>query len=269
MTQTHSRISTQGAVGYEIMEIKKGTIYLVGAGPGNPGFLTVMAAEVLSKADVVMYDHVVSREILSLAKKAKLINAGLGGYANNEHQKKLADELVTFTSENSVVCRLKSGDPFLFGNGGETVGYIMQALKKLGRKLNLEIVPGISSGLGATASCGIPLTYTGIRKSVCILSGHEDTVGGHDYNALVKMGTLVLYMSLRTLETHVCGLINAGLPGTTPAWIIEKGCHLDQRTFKTNLHDLVEETQNEFIVEPVIFVIGKSVDFAIDLKSLK
>lgn len=241
--------------------VNSGTIYLVGAGPGNPELLTVKAYEVLLRANLVLHDSVVSKEILSIAKNAKLIDAGLAGYANLDHQKMLAQQLVSYASQDAVVCRLKSGDPFLFGNGGETLNFILAACKQAASDIKLEIVPGISSGLGATASLGIPLTHTGIPGSLCIISGHHEVgVAAHDYSALSKMGTLVLYMSLGSLQQHVAGLLGAGLNKDVPVCIIEKGCHADQRVLKTDLQNLLQAAMELKVQEPAIFVIGKTID---------
>lgn len=261
--RTNAHFSDINKLRGKIMAINKGTIYLVGAGPGNPDYLTVKALEVLENADVVMHDNVVSQEILSIAKKAKLIDVGLAGYANISHQKEIATQLVSFVDKDKVVCRLKSGDPFLFGNGGETVNFIIEACKSRHEEIQVEIVPGISSGLGATASLGIPLTHTGVKNSVCIISGHqEENISKHDYMALSSMGTLVLYMSLRSLKEHVGGLLASGMKKDVPVCIIEKGCHADQRVIKTELDNLLKIVIENKIQEPVIFVIGNTIKYS-------
>jgi len=235
-------------------------IYIVGAGPGDINLLTVKAKKIILNAEVIMHDEVVSESILELAPHAILYNAGFGGYANASHQELLAKKLVSYSLNYSSVVRLKSGDPFLFGNGGETVKFIKEELQNQNISASLEFVPGISSAFAASSSLGLPLTLNGVNKSIAIISGHNDGEI-HDYSKLVSFGTIILYMSAITINNHISGFIENGLDRNTPVLVIQKGCHPDERIFFGLLHETSKLVFDNKIQEPAVFIIGKSIEF--------
>ncbi|HKP75096.1 MAG TPA: uroporphyrinogen-III C-methyltransferase, partial [Longimicrobiaceae bacterium] len=206
-----------------------GTVYLVGAGPGDPGLLTVRAAELLARADVLVYDALASAEIVDLAAKAERIYAGKrGGRANVMPQEEISALLVELAAKHEVVVRLKGGDPFVFGRGGE------EALELARAGVPFEVVPGITAGVAGPAYAGIPVTHRGLSTSVTLVTGHEDPTKAEadtDWAALARgTGTLVFYMSVGRMEENFARLIEGGRPAGTPAAAVEWGTHPRQRT---------------------------------------
>lgn len=233
---------------------------MIGAGPGSIDLLTVKAKEVISNADVIVHDAIIPINILNLAKKAIFFNAGLEGYANIKHQEMLAKILINQSSAHSTLVRLKSGDPFLFGNGGETYKFLKDEIRKNNLNIEIEIIPGISSAFAASSLLGLPLTLSGIEKSLAILSGHNDGKT-HNYSKLNSFGTLIFYMAIKTINDHVNGLINEGFNPKTMVCIIEKGCHNDQRIFIGLLRETPALIENKSIQEPAVIIIGDCVAY--------
>ena len=232
------------------MELKRGIVYLVGAGPGEPDLMTVKARQIVEQADVIMHDTVVSKEILALAGRAKLDDAELRGYANRAHQKELAQRLAAYVNPDAIVCRLKSGDPFMFGNGAETLHY----LHELG--IEVEIVPGISSGLGAASRAGVALTHGATNATLCMVGGYRGQSERLNYKALASMGTVVLYMALGLIGEHVRSLLQAGMAPDKSACIIERGTHADERVFYCTLAEIENVVKANGVSEPAIVILG-------------
>ena len=232
-----------------------GTVYLVGAGPGDPGLLTLRAAELLARADVLVYDALASTEIVERAAKAERIYAGKrGGRANVMSQEEISALLVELAAKHAVVVRLKGGDPFVFGRGGEEA----QALAAAG--IPFEVVPGITAGIAGPAYAGIPVTHRGLSTSVTLVTGHEDpTKPGTDvdWDALAKgTGTLVFYMSVGKMEENFARLIEAGCPADTPAAAVEWGTHARQRTVSGTLATLPALARDANVGAPSVVVVG-------------
>jgi uroporphyrinogen III methyltransferase / synthase len=229
-------------------------VYLVGAGPGDPGLITVRGRDLLATCDAVVYDALANPALL-LCLRAEPYDVGKrGGSADSARQQEISALLVRLAREGKRVVRLKGGDPFVFGRGSEEA----QALAAAG--IRFEVVPGITAGIAAPAYAGIPVTHRGVSTSVTFVTGHEDPTKGApiiDWSALARAGgTLVLYMSVRALPRIVEQLRSAGLADETPAAAIQWGTRADQRTLVATLATLEERVEKARLVAPVIFVIG-------------
>jgi len=234
---------------------KKTTAYIVGAGPGDPDLITLKALKVLKIADVVIYDKLLNSEILNHChSNCKFIFAGKSADNHTITQKDINKLIVDFARDNKTVIRLKGGDPFVFGRGGE------EALELKKANIPFEIVPGVTSAIAAPSFAGIPVTHRGISSSVTFITGHEDPYkkSEHlDYSHLAKdKGTLVFLMSARSIGRISFTLIKNGMPKETPIAIIENGTKDSQRNFTDTLVNAVTLAEKEEIASPAIFVIG-------------
>jgi uroporphyrinogen III methyltransferase/synthase len=238
-----------------------GVVYLVGAGPGDPGLLTLRGGEVLVTCDAIVYDALANPALLALAgatdraRPVELYDVGKrGGSIESARQEAINDLLVRLAREGKRVVRLKGGDPFVFGRGSEEA----EALAREG--LRFEVVPGVTAGIAAPAYAGIPVTHRGASTSVTFVTGHEDPAkegGGVDWSALARAGgTIVLYMGVKTLPRISESLIDGGLAGDTPAAAVEWGTSPRQRTVTATLASLAGAIEREGIAAPVITVIG-------------
>lgn len=240
---------------------------LVGAGPGDPGLLTVRARELLATCDVIVYDALVNPLLLAagaIRADAELHFVGKRGGAPSVRQEEITALLVERARAGKRVVRLKGGDPLVFGRGSEEA----QALAAAG--IPFEIVPGVTAGVAASAYAGIPVTHRGLATSVTFVTGHEDPTKGEsdtDWSALARAGgTLVLYMGVRRLPEIVHALTAGGLPPDTPAAIVEWGTYPRQRTVRATLGTLVEAAQREQVVAPSITVIGQVVQLRDEIR---
>jgi uroporphyrin-III C-methyltransferase len=236
----------------------KGKVYLVGAGPGSVDLLTIRAVKVLSEADVVLYDALVGEEIKMLfPPDAVLIDVGKRADSHTVPQAEMNRMLVELAHKYRTVVRVKGGDPFVFGRGGEEA----EALAKEG--IRVEIVPGISSAIAAPASAGIPVTFRGYASSVTILTGHEDPSKGAtalDFRALAALqGTLVILMGVKRLEENVRALVDNGKAPETPVAIIESGTTKDERVTVGTLGTIVALAEERKVEAPAVIVIGEVV----------
>jgi uroporphyrinogen III methyltransferase / synthase len=230
------------------------TVYLVGAGPGDPGLLTRRGEALLSEADVVLYDRLVHHSVLALAPvSAELIDVGKrpdGTRPGAALQEEINRLLVEHGQRSHTVVRLKGGDPFVFGRGGEEV----EALTRAG--VPWEIVPGVSSAFGVPALVGIPVTHRGLSSSVTVVTGGGPgggTGGGVNWDALAQVeGTLVILMGMKNRADIATALVRGGKPATTPAAVIERGSTTDQVVVRTTLGQLGEVT----LGSPSVIVVG-------------
>ena len=235
---------------------RAGMVYLVGAGPGDPGLITVRGRDLLTTCDAVVYDALANPTLLlCLRAEAEQHDVGKrGGSADSTRQEEISALIVRLAREGKRVVRLKGGDPFVFGRGSEEA----QALAAAG--IPFEIVPGITAGIAAPAYAGIPVTHRGVSTSVTFVTGHEDPTKGApmvDWKALARGGgTLVLYMGVRSLSRIVEALRRAGLAAETPAAAIQWGTQAEQRTLVATLGTLEECVAQAGLAAPVIFVIG-------------
>ena len=220
------------------------TVHLVGAGPGDPGLITARGLELVRACDVLVADALVSQELVDEAPDDALIvsRAGLG-------QDAVTSLLVAYGAAGLDVVRLKGGDPFVFGRGGE------EALALAEAGIPFEIVPGVSSIAAVPASALIPVTHRGVSDRVTIASGHGADGGEPDYASLAAAGgTLVLFMGLERLERLCAGLIAAGLSASTPAAVISRGTLPDQESVAGTLGDLAELATG--LESPALVVVG-------------
>jgi len=235
----------------------RGMVYLVGAGPGDPGLITVRGRDLLASCDAVVYDALANRTLL-VGLEAECYDVGKrGGSTDSARQEEISELLVRLAGEGKRVVRLKGGDPFVFGRGSEEA----QALAAAG--IPFEVVPGITAGIAAPAYAGIPVTHRGLSTSVTFVTGHEDPTKGAptvDWSALARSGsTLVLYMGVRSLPRIVEDLRAANLPDDTPAAAVQWGTHAAQRTIVATLATLEQCVKQAGLAAPVIFVIGEVV----------
>lgn len=228
-----------------------GFVSLVGAGPGDPDLLTVKGHRVIQSADVLVYDRLVSEQILSLARpEAELIYVGKKLDFHCVPQEQINHILVEKASQGKRVVRLKGGDSFIFGRGGEE----LETLAEYG--IPYEVVPGITAATGATAYAGIPLTHRDHAQSVQFITGHIQKDGREiEWPSLAQSNnTLVFYMGLKQSRHIASQLINGGLDENTPCAIIENGTRKEQRVFQDKLKNLAEIAQQA--ASPALIVVG-------------
>jgi uroporphyrinogen III methyltransferase/synthase len=234
-------------------------VYLVGAGPGDPGLLTIKGQRCLESADVVIYDYLASPFLLKYASpSAEIIYVGKKGGDHTLSQEGINELLVAKAQKDVVVTRLKGGDPFIFGRGGEEA----EALQRAG--IPFEIVPGVTSAIAAPAYAGIPLTHRGYTSTLAVITGHEDPLKNEsqiDWQALARgIGTLVFLMGVKNLPHITQQLLAQGMPAHTPVALVRWGTTPRQRTVVGNLHDIVDKVQRAGLKAPAIIVVGKVVE---------
>jgi uroporphyrin-III C-methyltransferase len=230
-------------------------VYLIGAGPGDPGLLTCKGRKVLSEADVVVYDYLASDELLSIARPdAEFIYVGKIAGNHAMKQGDINKLLVAKAKEGKVVARLKGGDPYIFGRGGEEAEELVDA------GVPFEEVPGISSSIAGPAYAGIPLTHRAFSSSVTIITGHEDPTkpdSVHNWDALARSAsTLVFLMGMKNLPDIASKLIGAGMSPETPAALVHWGTTDKQRSLASTLADLPDAAVREGFTNPSIIVVG-------------
>jgi uroporphyrin-III C-methyltransferase len=235
-----------------------GKVFLIGAGPGDPELMTLKAARALGAADVVLIDDLVRRGCLAHAfSGAKVIEVGKRGGCKATPQEFIERLMIQYARQGTKVARLKGGDPFVFGRGGEELA----ALRAAG--IEVEVIPGITAGIGAPATLGIPLTHRLVARGVTFISGHSASGAEPDWRALASQGTtLVIYMGLARIEAIVGSLMAAGMPASTPACAIENATLRNQRQVIATLDSLRAEIQRARLAAPAIIVIGEVVRFA-------
>ena len=242
---------------------KQGKVYIIGAGPGDPGLITVRAVECLQKSDVVVYDYLVNQDTLGLAgKDARLIYVGKKGGDHTVSQEILNQILVKEACDGNIVSRLKGGDPFIFGRGGEEAEVLSEA------GIPFEIIPGVTSAIAVPAYAGIPLTHRGFTSSVTFVTGHEDpTKGGSsiDWENISVVGTVVFLMGVKNLTHIVTNLIKNGRDPGTAAALIRWGTTADQETLTGTLGNIAEMAEEKNFSPPAIFVVGDVVRLRDDL----
>lgn len=238
-----------------------GKVYLVGAGPGDPGLMTLKGKDLLQMADVVVYDALVSPPILEMINpKAKKIHGGKRRGRHSLEQNEITQTLIEEAQTQAIVVRLKGGDPFIFGRGGEEMGDLMAA------GIPVEVVPGITSGIAAPAYAGIPLTHRGYSSSVTFVTGHE-SVGKYrpqvNWQAIAAGSeTIVIYMGIHNLSQIIPQLLEAQLSPETPIGLIRWGTRPEQETLIATLETAIERVEATGFTAPAIAVIGNVVNLA-------
>jgi uroporphyrinogen III methyltransferase/synthase len=239
-------------------EIKKGKVFIIGAGPGDAGLITLKAVEALFGADVVIYDNLVNEELLKFAPTdARFIYAGKKGGDHTLSQEQINELLVKEAQAGSTVARLKGGDPFIFGRGGE------EAQKLAENNIAFEIMPGVTSAIAVPAYAGIPLTQRGFTSTVAFVTGHEDPnkeKSDIDWAALAKIGTLVFLMGVKNLPQITKELIKNGKAPETPVALIRDGSLPTQQVLVGMLSNIVILAHANDFHPPAILVVGDVVD---------
>ncbi|GAB3095681.1 uroporphyrinogen-III C-methyltransferase [Aestuariicella hydrocarbonica] len=238
--------------------IKPGKVWLVGAGPGDPELLTVKAVRVIERADMILFDNLVSQEIRNLfPASTPAFYVGKIKDAHSIPQAELNELLVEKAQTGLNICRIKGGDPFVFGRGGEE----MLRLKQSG--IDVELVPGVTAAAGCTSYAGIPLTHRGVSQGCTLVTAHAEKELGINWASLAQMDhTLVFYMGLSKAGMISQKLQAAGLSGDTPAALIENGCCPQQRVVRGQLHELAELVEREAVQSPALIVVGQVVNLA-------
>lgn len=235
----------------------KGKVYIAGAGCGDEQLITLKLKNILEKADCVIYDRLVNPNILQYSKpRAELIYMGKENTEGGELQLKINQTIVEKAFENAIVLRLKGGDPFVFGRGGEEI----EAL--LAENIEFEVIPGITSSIAVPAYAGIPVTHRGINTSFHVFTGHTKIDGSeHDFSTIAKLdGTLIFLMGLGNLEKIVENLVENGKKVDTPVAIIKDGTTSKQKTYTGTLGTIVEIVKENNVKSPVIIIIGEVVN---------
>jgi len=239
------------------MKADSGIVYLVGAGPGDPGLLTVKGKECIEKADVLVYDYLASPTLLKLAKEdTEIIYVGKKGGDHTLSQDGINDLLVEKAKTNAVVTRLKGGDPFIFGRGGEEAEVLIDA------GIAFEIVPGVTSAIAAPAYAGIPLTHRKFTATVSLVTGHErpdKEESNIDWEAISKSGTIVFLMGVKNLPNIVERLQKHGKDPKTPVALVRWGTTTNQETVTGTLSTIVDNVNKAGLKSPSIIIVGEVV----------
>jgi len=233
-----------------------GKVWLIGAGPGDPDLLTLKAVRALGEADLVLVDDLVDRRVLAHVRRgARVIEVGKRGGCRSTPQAFIEKLMVRFARRGAIVARLKGGDPFVFGRGGEEI----EALEAAG--VAFEVVSGITAGIAAPAALGIPVTHRDVARGVTFLTGHARDGAEPNWQALRASGTtLVIYMGVKRVATLVAGMLEAGFPANTPACAIRNGTLETQTEVVTMLGALPAAAAQ--LGSPAILVIGEVVRHA-------
>lgn len=234
-----------------------GRVYLIGAGPGDPELLTLKAARFLKEADVVVYDRLVSDEIMAMARSdAEMIFVGKSSKCHTVTQDGINDILLEKARAGHTVARIKGGDPLIFGRGSEEAAHLAM------QGISVEYVPGITAAQGAASVTGVPLTHRGLATGVQYVTGHRqaDTVLDLDWKKLADPNTtLVVYMGVANIGQIAVGLMTEGLPGHTPVMAISRASTPHERRMVSTLDQVARDTREAGLKPPTLFVIGKVV----------
>lgn len=229
-----------------------GRVYLVGAGPGDPGLMTVRGMDCLRRADVVVYDRLVNTELLAEARvDAELINAGKSPGRHGCHQEEIQEILIRRAQAGKVVVRLKGGDPFLFGRGAEELLACTEA------GIPCEVVPGVTSAISVPALAGIPVTHRGVAASFVVVTGHCNGDDRVDWQAVARVDTVIILMGLARLGEVVSELLRQGRSPDTPAALISRGTLPDERVVTAALAEIPERAAG--VLSPALVVVGEVV----------
>ncbi|MFC1939217.1 uroporphyrinogen-III C-methyltransferase [Chloroflexota bacterium] len=238
--------------------MKKGKVYLVGAGPGDPGLISVKGLECLKKADVIIYDRLVDERLLEAAPpETERIYVGKTAGEHTKPQVELNQLLVAKAGKGKTVVRLKGGDPFVLGRGGEEAEVLAQ------NHVPFEVVPGVTSAIAVPAYAGIPVTHRGLASSFAIITGHEDPAKDSSSINWEKLATgvdtLVFLMGMKNTPEIVARLIEYGRPPDTPVAVIKDGTNPNQRTLVGNLENIVAKVKKHRLTPPAVIVVGEVV----------
>ena len=233
-----------------------GEVFLVGAGPGDPELLTLRALHLIQKADICIYDNLVSKEILELVRRdAHMIYAGKLRNNHTIEQKEINQLLVNYAKKGLRVLRLKGGDPFMFGRGGEEISELMT------QKIKFQVIPGITAASGVSAYAGIPLTHRDYSQSCIFITGHEKNgkLNINWSNLIHENQTIVIYMGLNSLPIIVQNLIDSGMRKNMPIALVQEGTTEKQKVMVSTISRVISKTLKSDIQSPVIIIIGEVV----------
>lgn len=238
-------------------ELQPGWVWLCGAGPGDPGLMTLHAINAMRQADVIVYDALVNEAILDWGPQAEKIYAGKRGGKPSAKQRDISLRLVDLARAGRRVLRLKGGDPFVFGRGGEEAQTLVQ------HGVPIRIVPGISAGIGGLAYAGIPVTHRDVNQSVTFVTGHDQSGNAPsslDWASIAKGSqVIVIYMGMKHLARISSELLKAGRPAQEPVAIVTTATTEDQQVLETTLGRAVEDVEHAALAPPAIICIGRSV----------
>ena len=251
-------ISNSSRAGFEFPVFEHGSVWLVGAGPGDPGLVTLLAQHALMSADVIVYDALVDERILGLAAATAVLEyAGKRGGRPSPKQPDISLRLIEHARAGRRVLRLKGGDPFVFGRGGE------EALALVAAGIRFRVVPGVTAGVGGLAYAGIPVTHRDTNQAVTFVTGHDmagELPGALDWSALARASpVIVFYMALGHLEEIVERLLAGGRDADEPVAIVSKATTPDQRVLVTTLGAVVTFCRSIDIPPPALVVVGQNV----------
>lgn len=234
-----------------------GKVYIVGAGPGDPELITLKALKAIQKADVILYDRLVNKELLSFAKKeADLIYCGKLPNYHTMRQETINKFLVKYAQAGKIVTRLKGGDPFLFGRGGEEAEVLFQ------KRIPFEVIPGVTAASAASAYAGIPLTHRSLSASCAFITGHRAGSGYSEEETISLMraaDTIAVYMGVKHIPDIQQMLIISGKDEHTPVAFIERATTEEQRTVITSIKEMAQTACDESITNPCMIIIGEVV----------
>jgi len=235
-----------------------GKVYLVGAGPGDPELLTIKASKILQQCDVVIYDALMNPIILEhVPENAEKVFIGKSRHHNRISQKDVEKMMVEKAKEGKTVVRLKGGDPFIFGRGGEEAETLIEA------GIEWDVIPGVPSGIAAPAYSGIPLTHRSCSDSVTFITGHEGTGKPEIDWSKIKLhnNTLVIFMGISNIGRIVSQLLQSNYTKDTPIAIIESGTTEKQKVRTSTLNKIIESVQKDPVETPALIVVGEVVNY--------
>ena len=238
--------------------VTAGKVYLIGAGPGDVELLTLKAVRALGEADAVLIDDLVNRDVLQFLKaQARVIEVGKRGGCRSTPQAFIERKMLQLARAGLTVARVKGGDPYVFGRGGEEV----EALCRAG--IAVDVVNGISAGIGVPAALGIPVTHRDFCRGVTFVTGHSGAGAQPNWHALACSGTtLVIYMGLTNLAGIVSGLLAAGMAASMPVAVVQNGTLPTQRSVVSRLDQVAADVAREGLASPALVVVGEVVRFA-------
>lgn len=237
--------------------LEPGWVWLCGAGPGDPGLLTLHAVNALAQADVIVHDSLVDGRVLAMARTgAELVHAGKRGGRPSANQRDISLKLVELARAGKRVLRLKGGDPYVFGRGGEEAQTLVQ------HGVPLRIIPGISAGIGGLAYAGVPVTHRDVNQAVTFVTGHDRTGGktGVDWQAIGRGSqVIVIYMGMKHLAGIAADLIEAGRSPDEPVAIVSQATLEAQRVLETRLSTCADDAEEAGMEAPAVICVGRAV----------
>ena len=238
--------------------VNNGKVFLIGAGPGDPELPTLKAARCLARADAILLDDLVDRRSLDFARAdARVIEVGKRGGCKSTPQAFIERLMVRLARRGQIVARVKGGDPFVFGRGGEEALALAQA------GIDYEVIPGVTAGIGVPAALGIPVTHREVARAVTFVTGHTRNGCDPDWAALARADTtLVIYMGMKRLPEITSALRAAGMAGNTPAAAIQYGTTPRQRHVIATVATLIDATRDAGLGSPALIVVGRVVSLA-------